>query len=168
MQMIVVIIKMYMLKGGIEMAKRKLYIDRYEKVIKHLKCNSEIDELYFKELEMCVRDAKRSKSKTSIASYLNHADFVLQNTFGVKVDMPSLEVSNFYSFVQENFTNDKCIVQNRHVVINDFCIHDVWDMEIENDAGTHQKLCLYDINGMLMGSIDTDLIDQIEIINMEE
>ncbi len=70
------------------MGKRKIYIDRYEKAIAHLKCNSEIDELYFSEIKDCMRNIKQIKGAKgdSITSYFNHIDFVLKNTFGVEVE----------------------------------------------------------------------------------
>ena len=64
--------------------------------------------------------------------------------------------------------HDEIIVQNGIVVINDVAIYDVWSASIENDAGTNVKICMYDMNGMLMSSIDVDLIHNIEIIKMNE
>lgn len=70
------------------MGKRKIYLNRYEKAINHLKCNSEIDKLYFSEIEDCMRNIKKIKGTkgNEITSYFNHIDFVLKNTFGVEVE----------------------------------------------------------------------------------
>lgn len=65
--------------------------------------------------------------------------------------------------INSKFVNDSLIVQNGHVTINEFTTYDVWELCIEDDAGEHTKLCLYDTNNMLMGSIDIDLIDDIDI-----
>ena len=70
------------------MAKRKIYLNRYEKTIARLKPLTETDELYLSEAKICLRDIKHSSSKSAIASYFNHIDFVLENSFGVKVVLP--------------------------------------------------------------------------------
>lgn len=63
----------------------------------------------------------------------------------------------FEKFIKK-FTNDNYIVQNGIVAINDFAIYNVWEINIEE-----YKLCLYDMNNMLMASIDIDLIKDIDI-----
>ena len=69
------------------MDKRKIYLNRYEKTINHLKCNSEIDKLYLSEIEDCIRNIEKIKgNKGHITSYFNHIDFILKNTFGVEVE----------------------------------------------------------------------------------
>lgn len=70
------------------MDKRKIYLNRYEKAINHLKCNSEIDKLYFSEIENCLKEIKQIKGAKgqSIKSYFDHIDFILKNTFGVEVE----------------------------------------------------------------------------------
>ena len=65
--------------------------------------------------------------------------------------------------MNEAIVNGHKIVQGGHVTINEFTTYDVWELCIEDDAGEHTKLCLYDANNMLMGSIDVDLIDDIEV-----
>ena len=67
------------------MPKRAIYKDRYEKVIKHIKYDTEIEELYFKEMEDCMKNIKRIKGAKGTESYFNHIDFVLSSIFGVKV-----------------------------------------------------------------------------------
>lgn len=67
------------------MPKRAIYKNRYEKAINHLKCNSEIDELYFNELKICMNEIKKIKGARGTESYFDHIDFILKNTFGVKV-----------------------------------------------------------------------------------
>ena len=64
--------------------------------------------------------------------------------------------------------HDEIIVQNGIVVVNDVAVYDVWSASIEDDTGTNVKMCMYDMNGMLMSSIDVDLIHDIEIIKMNE
>lgn len=70
------------------MDKRKIYLNKYEKAINHLKCNSEIDKLYFSEIEDCIRNIKKIKGAKghTITNYFNHIDFILKNTFGVEVE----------------------------------------------------------------------------------
>lgn len=70
------------------MPKRRIYLDRYEKALNHIKTNSEIEEQYLKEAKKCFRDIKHTDSKLAIKSYFNHIDFVLENSFGVKVILP--------------------------------------------------------------------------------
>lgn len=67
------------------MAKRKIYLEKYEKVIKHLKYNSDIEEQYFKEIEYCMKNIKNIKGAKDTESYFNHIDFILEDIFGVKV-----------------------------------------------------------------------------------
>ena len=67
------------------MPKRKIYQNRYEKAIKHIKYDTEIEELYFKEMEDCMRNIKRIKGAKGTESYFNHIDFILESIFGVKV-----------------------------------------------------------------------------------
>lgn len=67
------------------MGKRKVYLEKYEKAISHLKCNSDIDELYFNELNICMNEIKKIKGAKGTESYFNHIDFILKNTFGVEV-----------------------------------------------------------------------------------
>lgn len=59
------------------------------------------------------------------------------------------------------------IVQGGYVVINDCAIFDVWTVELDADASSN-KLHLLDANNMLMASIDSDLIKDIDIITMDE
>jgi len=72
----------------------------------------------------------------------------------------------------ENFkkqmNNDYYIVQNGIVAINDIAIYDVWSIEIELDVGEKPKICLYDMNNMLMASIDIDLIQDIDVVKRDE
>lgn len=70
------------------MAKRKIYLDRYERAIERLKPITEADEIYLSEAKICLRDIKHSSNKTAIRSYFNHIDFILENSFGVKVILP--------------------------------------------------------------------------------
>lgn len=69
------------------MGKRKIYLNRYKKVISHLKCNTEIDELYFLEIKDCMKNIERIKGAKgdAITSYFNHIDFILENIFGIEV-----------------------------------------------------------------------------------
>lgn len=67
------------------MVKRKIYKDRYEKVLNHIKTNSEIEEQYLKEAFQCFRDIKQSNNKLAIKSYFNHIDFILNDIFGIEV-----------------------------------------------------------------------------------
>ena len=67
------------------MGRRKVYLERYEKAIKHLKCNSEIEELYFDEIKYCISNIKAIKGAKGTESYFNHIDFVLKDIFGVEV-----------------------------------------------------------------------------------
>ena len=70
------------------MGKRKIYLNKYEKVLNHLKCNSEIEEQYLFEAKDCLTQIKKTKGAKSIAitSYFNHIDFVLKDVFGVEVE----------------------------------------------------------------------------------
>ena len=72
------------------MVERKLYIDRYEKIADHLiaGASEEIHSLYLNEVKICLRDAKQSKDKIAIKSYLDHVDFILKDVFGIKVVLP--------------------------------------------------------------------------------
>ena len=45
----------------------------------------DIFELYFKEMEDCMRNIKRIKGAKGTESYFNHIDFILESIFGVKV-----------------------------------------------------------------------------------
>lgn len=67
------------------MPKRAIYKDRYERAISHIKYDTEIEELYFKEMEDCMRNIKRIKGAKGTESYFNHIDFILESIFGVKV-----------------------------------------------------------------------------------
>lgn len=67
------------------MPKRAIYKDRYEKAISHIKYDTEIEELYFKEMEDCMRNIKKIKGAKGTESYFNHIDFILESIFGVKV-----------------------------------------------------------------------------------
>lgn len=67
------------------MPKRAVYKNRYEKAINHIKYDTEIEELYFKEMEDCMRNIKRIKGAKGTESYFNHIDFILESIFGVKV-----------------------------------------------------------------------------------
>lgn len=66
------------------MAKRKIYKRNYERVLDHLKANSEWEEDVIKECRKLLSGAMRSKGDNS-TSYFNHLDFRLEDTFGVKV-----------------------------------------------------------------------------------
>lgn len=70
------------------MGKRKIYTERYEKAINHLKCNSEIEEQYLFEAKDCLKQIKKTKGAKGIAitSYFNHIDFILMDIFGVEVE----------------------------------------------------------------------------------
>ena len=72
------------------MVERKLYIDRYEKVADHLiaGASEKIHSLYLNEVKICLRDAKQSRDKIAIKSYLDHVDFILKDVFGIKVVLP--------------------------------------------------------------------------------
>ena len=70
------------------MAKRKIYLSRYERAIERLKPVTKSDKIYLSEAKICLRDIKNSSSEIAIASYFNHIDFVLENSFGVKVILP--------------------------------------------------------------------------------
>lgn len=70
------------------MPQRKIYKDRYEKALKHIKANTDIEKQYLYEAETCLRDAKQSTSKIALKSYFDHIDFVLKDVFGVKVVLP--------------------------------------------------------------------------------
>ena len=67
------------------MPKRAIYKDRYERAINHIKYDTKIEELYFKEMEDCMRNIKRIKGAKGTESYFNHIDFILESIFGVKV-----------------------------------------------------------------------------------
>ena len=67
------------------MPQRAIYKDRYEKAIKHIKYDTEIEELYFKEMEDCMKNIKRIKGAFGTESYFDHIDFILESIFGVKV-----------------------------------------------------------------------------------
>lgn len=70
------------------MAKRKIYLNRYEKVIARLKPLTESDKIYLSEAKICLKDIKQNSNKNAIASYFNHIDFILENNFGVKIVLP--------------------------------------------------------------------------------
>ena len=67
------------------MPKRAIYKDRYERAINHIKYDTEIEELYFKEMEDCMRNIKKIKGAKGTETYFNHIDFILESIFGVKV-----------------------------------------------------------------------------------
>lgn len=67
------------------MPKRAIYKNRYEKAINHIKYDTEIEELYFKEIEDCMINIKRIKGAKGTESYFNHIDFVLRDIFGIQV-----------------------------------------------------------------------------------
>lgn len=68
------------------MAKRKVYLKKYEKAIAHIKCNSKIEEQYLNEIQDCMRNIKRIKGAYGTESYFNHIDFILKDTFGIEVE----------------------------------------------------------------------------------
>ena len=55
------------------MGKRKIYTERYEKAINHLKTNSDIEEQYLFEAKNCLTQIKKIKGAKGIAitSYFN-------------------------------------------------------------------------------------------------
>lgn len=67
------------------MPKRAIYKNRYEKAINHIKYDTEIEELYFKEIKDCMKNIKRIKGAKGTESYFNHIDFVLRDIFGIQV-----------------------------------------------------------------------------------
>lgn len=72
------------------MVERKLYIDKYERVADYLiaGASTETHSLYLNEIKTCLRDAKKSKDKTAIKSYLDHVDFILEDIFEIRVALP--------------------------------------------------------------------------------
>ena len=70
------------------MPQRKIYKDRYEKALRHVKANTDIEKQYLHEAKTCLRDAKQSTSEKALRNNFNHIDFVLRDVFGVKVVLP--------------------------------------------------------------------------------
>ena len=70
------------------MPQRKIYKDRYEKALRHVKANTDIEKQYLHEAKACLRDVKQSTSKKALRNNFNHIDFVLRDVFGVKVVLP--------------------------------------------------------------------------------
>lgn len=69
---------------------------------------------------------------------------------------------------EKQMNNDNYIVQNGIVAINNIAIYDVWSIEIEPDASEKTKICLYDMNNMIIASIDIDLIKDIDVVKRDE
>lgn len=66
------------------MAKRRLYKRNYERVFEHLKTNSEWEEEVLQECRKLLSGAMSTKGDNS-ASYFDHLEFRLRETFGVEV-----------------------------------------------------------------------------------
>ena len=66
-------------------------------------------------------------------------------------------------FIDEKFVKGlHYIVQDGYVVVNEMCVYDVWDIDIED-----KKMTLNDMNGFPIAAIDIDLIKTFEIIKIE-
>ena len=80
------------------MGKRKIYTERYEKAINHLKTNSDIEEQYLFEAKNCLTQIKKIKGAKGIAitSYFNHIDFILRDIFGVEVEGVRESINRWY------------------------------------------------------------------------
>lgn len=70
------------------MPTRGLYKERYEKVLDHLKTNSEWEEEVLVECRKLLSGAMSTKGD-SRKSYFDQLDFRLKETFGVKVAIPT-------------------------------------------------------------------------------
>ena len=68
------------------MGKRKIFLNRYEKAINHLKYNSDIEKQYLFEAKDCLKNIKKIKGAKGTESYFNHIDFILMDIFGVEVE----------------------------------------------------------------------------------
>ena len=67
------------------MAIRGLYKRNYEKVLDHIKTNTEWEEEVLIECRKLLSEAMRTKDMTNRMLYFNHLDFRLRETYGIQV-----------------------------------------------------------------------------------